>query len=94
MRENLAILRDVSGSLDTRAAAHQTLQDDADFERHITTLFHQVENSAMADYWRDFLSMTDALMQNVHAVYICNWEEYVYSHSACHATMYDSFQQQ
>ena len=23
--------------------------------------------------------MTDALMQNVHAVHICNWEEYVSS---------------
>ena len=33
----------------------------------------------MADYWRDFLSMTDALMQNVHAVHICNWDEYVSS---------------
>jgi hypothetical protein len=27
----------------------------------------------------DFLSMTDALMQNVHAVHICNWDEYVNS---------------
>ena len=33
----------------------------------------------MADYWRDFLSMTDTLMQNVHAVHICNWEVYVKS---------------
>ena len=42
----------------------------------------------MADYWIDFLSMIDALMQNVHAVhicacacrlYICNWDEYVSS---------------
>ena len=33
----------------------------------------------MADYWRDFLSMTDALMQNVHTVHVCNWDEYVSS---------------
>ena len=33
----------------------------------------------MADYWKDFLSMTDALMQNVHAVHIGNWDEYVSS---------------
>lgn len=33
----------------------------------------------MADYWRDLLCMTDALMQNVHAVHICNWDEYVSS---------------
>ena len=28
----------------------------------------------MADYWRDFLSMTDALTQNVHAVHTCNYK--------------------
>ena len=33
----------------------------------------------MAVYWRDFLNMTDALMQNVHAVHSCNWNEYVTS---------------
>ena len=41
------------------------------------SLFNQVETSVMADYWRDFWSMTDALMQNVHAVHICNWDEYM-----------------
>ena len=38
-----------------------------------------VEGSVMADYWKDFLSMTDALMQNEHAVHICNWNEHVSS---------------
>ena len=33
----------------------------------------------MVDYWRYFLTMMDALMQNVHAVYLCNWDEYVSS---------------
>ena len=33
----------------------------------------------MAYYWRDFLSMTDAFMQNVHAVHICNWDDSVTS---------------
>ena len=33
----------------------------------------------MADYRKDFLSMTDALKQNVHAVHIRNWDEYVSS---------------
>ena len=33
----------------------------------------------MADYWRDFLSRTDALVRNVHAVHVCNWDEYVSS---------------
>ena len=33
----------------------------------------------MTDYWRNFLSITDALIQNVHAVHICNWDDYVSS---------------
>ncbi|KAJ3584138.1 hypothetical protein NHX12_014634, partial [Muraenolepis orangiensis] len=68
-RENLEILRDTSLSKESRAAAHVAL------ESLITNLFTQVEASDMADYWRDFLSMTDVLMQNLHAVLICNWEE-------------------
>ncbi|KAJ3603234.1 hypothetical protein NHX12_030976 [Muraenolepis orangiensis] len=77
-RENLEILRDTSLSKESHAAAHVALEDDADLESLITNLFTQVEASDMADYWRDFLSMTDVLMQNVHAVHICNWDE-------CHA---------
>lgn len=69
-RENLEILRDTSLSQESRAAAHAALEDDADLETLITNLFTQVEASDMADYWRDFLCMTDALMQNVHAVHI------------------------
>ena len=38
-----------------------------------------VDGSDLADYWKDFLSMTDTLMQNVYAVHICNWDEYVSS---------------
>ncbi|KAJ3603232.1 hypothetical protein NHX12_030974 [Muraenolepis orangiensis] len=74
-RENLEILRDTSLSKESHAAAHVALEDDADLESLITNLFTQVEASDMADYWRDFLSMTDVLMQNVHAVHICNWDE-------------------
>ena len=33
----------------------------------------------MADYYRDFLNMTDVLMQNVHAVHSCNYDEFVVS---------------
>jgi hypothetical protein len=50
----------------------------------ITGMFSQVEASDMANFWRDFLSMTDGLMQNVHAVHICNWDEYV---SSLHAML-------
>ena len=71
-RKNLEILRDISLSQESRAAALTTLEEDADLESLIANLFAQVKASDMADYWRDFLSMTDALMQNVHAVHICN----------------------
>ena len=78
-RENLAVLRDTSLSQESCTAAHAALEDDPDIESLITNLFTHVEGRDMADYWRDFLSMTDALMQNVHAVHICNWDEYVSS---------------
>ncbi len=78
-REKLEILRDTSLSQESRAAAHAALEDDADFNILVTNLFTHVETSDMSNYWRDFLSMTDALMQNVHAVHVCNWEEYVSS---------------
>ena len=83
-RENLEILIDMGLSQESRAAAHAALEDDGNLETLITNLFTNVEASDMADYWRDFLSMTDALMQNVHAVHICNWDEYV---SSLHAML-------
>ena len=52
---------------------------DADLESLITNIFSYVNASDMADYSKDFLSMIDALMQNVHAVHICSWDEYVSS---------------
>ncbi|KAG0712019.1 hypothetical protein GWK47_019337 [Chionoecetes opilio] len=70
---------------ESRAAAHATLQDDAELENHIINLFNQAETSDMADYWKDFFTMTDALMQNVHTVHICSWDEYV--SSACHSAV-------
>ena len=51
--------------------------------RTITNLFTQVEVSHMANYWRDFLSMTDELIQNVHAVHMGR----VCQLSASHAAM-------
>ncbi|KAK1880410.1 U3 small nucleolar RNA-associated protein 10 [Dissostichus eleginoides] len=78
-RENLDILRDTSQSEESRADAHVALENDADLKSLVTNMFTHVEASDMANYWRDFLSMTDALMQNVHAVHICNWDEYVSS---------------
>ena len=68
-RENLQILRNTSLSQESRVDAHAALEQDADIESLITNIFTQTEASDMADYWRDFLSMTDTLMQNVHAVH-------------------------
>ncbi len=76
---NLGVLRDVSASQESRAAAHVELENDVELTNLIANLFTHVEDSDMADYWRDFLLMTDALMQNVHAVHVCNWDEYVIS---------------
>lgn len=78
-KESLEILRDSSLSQETRVAAHAALEEDANLENLIRNLFNQLEANDMAHYWKDFLSMTDALMQNVHAVHICNWDEYVSS---------------
>ncbi len=77
------ILRDTTRSQKSRTDAHAALNDDDDLESTIGDLFNQVENSDMADYWTDFMSMTDALMHNVHAVHICNWDEYVSSMLPC-----------
>ena len=78
-KQNLEILRDASLSQECRAAAYEALEEDADLKSLISKMFAHVEQSDMADYWRDFMSMTDALMQNVHAVHVCNWDEYVSS---------------
>lgn len=78
-KEILEILRHMSQSEVSRADAHAALQDDVNLEGLIANLLNQMEGSDMVDYWRDFLTMTDAVMQNVHAVHICNWDEYVTS---------------
>jgi len=83
-RENLKILKNTSLSQDSRVAAHAVLEDDDNLSSLIANLFIQVEDSDMAHYWRDFLSMTDALMQNVHGVHACNWDEFV---SSLHAML-------
>lgn len=70
--ENLEILRDMSQSQESLPDAHAALQNDVKLESLITNLFNQVEGSDIADYWRDFLTMTDDLMQNVHAIHISN----------------------
>ena len=77
IRESLQILRNTSLSQERRVVDHVALDEDADLESLITNIFTQTEASDMTDYRSDFLSMTDTLMQNVHAVHISNWDEYV-----------------
>ncbi|KAK7083853.1 hypothetical protein SK128_014644, partial [Halocaridina rubra] len=83
-KENLEILKNMSQSQEFRADTHAARQDDVELESLIANLFNQVEGSDMADYWRDLLTLTDALIQNINAVHICNWDEYV---SSLHAIL-------
>ena len=78
-KKTLKILRDPTHSQEAHVAAHKTLEEDPNLQNLIANLLKHVEESDMATYWKDFLSMTDALMQNVHAVHSCNWDEYVKS---------------
>jgi len=61
--DNIDILRDMTFSQESRAAAHAELDNDADLANLIANLFTHLEGSDMSDYWNGFLSMTDALMQ-------------------------------
>jgi len=79
MKANLKILRKASLSQESRANAHKVLEGDADLDKLIANLLIHIDTSNIANYWKDFLSMVDALMQNMHAVHICNWDEYVNS---------------
>ena len=49
-RENLDILRDTNVSQKSRAAAHATLDEDADIDSLITNLFIHVETSHIVDH--------------------------------------------
>ena len=85
-RENLEIARDMGLSQECRAAAHAALEKDADLESLINNLFSRLNASDMADCWKDFLSMTDALMQK------CAFNPYlqlgrVCQFFTCHAAM-------
>jgi len=61
IKENLKILRNASLSQESRNA-HKALEGDVDLEKFITNLFIHIDTSEMANYWKNFLSMVDALM--------------------------------
>ena len=86
-RENTEILRDISLPQETHDAAHVSLEEDADFKSLITNVFTQRKVSDMAEYWRDFLSITDVLVKNV---YIGQLRQL----SACHVAVDGSVRQQ
>ena len=58
----LEILRNLSFSQEPHANAHKALEEDVDLERLVANLFTHVDASNMANFWKDFLSMVDALM--------------------------------
>lgn len=76
-RKTHSVLREINLSQESCACDHKALEEDADLNRLIANLFGHVEGSDKGKYWKDLLSMTDALMQNVYAVHICNWDEFV-----------------
>ena len=77
--DNIDILIVMTVSQESRAAAHAELENDSDLANHIANLFTHLEGSDMSDYCMGFLSVTDAIMQNVHVVHACNWDNYVCS---------------
>ena len=75
----LEILRDTHQNKEARKAAHEALEEDQEIKTLVESIFRNADGSDMADYWRDFLLMTDALIQSVHAVHAVNLEEYINS---------------
>ena len=79
VKEKLRILRDTCQPQHLRSAAHDALLTNDDLSRLVATMFSHLKDSDMAQYRIDFLSIVDALMQNVHAVHTCNWYDYMSS---------------
>jgi hypothetical protein len=52
------------------------LDDDAELERFIANLLNHVVVSEMVCYWRDFVTLLDALVPNVHAVHNSIYRDY------------------
>ena len=70
VKDKLGMIRDTSQPQQSRTAAHGALLDDEDLSGLITSMLTHVQDSDMAHYWAEFLNMTDALMQNVHAIHV------------------------
>ena len=79
VKDKLGMMRDTSQPQQSRTAAHGALLDDEDLSGLITSMLTHVQDSDMAHYWAEFLNMTDALMQNVHAIHVSDWDEFLNS---------------
>ena len=77
-KKNLETLRDTTLSQDTHSAAHLALENDADLQELVSNLFSHVD---MAEYWKDFLFMTDALMMKSDLLSILHNEQQLFAHS-------------
>ena len=66
----------MSTSQERLASAVKQLENDPAINNLICSMFQDLKESDMANYWIDFMSMVEILMMNVHAVHTCNWEEY------------------
>ena len=80
-KEKLCILRDTSNDQETRAAAHESLMEEEEISKIVNNIlaFCKNEETDMANYWKDFLEMADALLQSVHAVHTVDLSEYINS---------------
>ena len=80
MMARLSVLRDIHGnSRASQARAYQYFQTDPAIDDFFTNMLLGVEGFDMDNYWLDFLKMVDALIMNVCAVHLRNWEEYLAS---------------
>ena len=71
VQEKLDILRSC-GSFVEKECSHEELMDLNEVNDLITSIFLSVPMSDMAEYWKEFLSMCDALFLSIHANHCTN----------------------
>jgi len=69
----------MSTSQETLVSAEEQLENDPAVDSLICSMFQDIEESDIATYWIDFMSMVEILMINVRAMHTCNWKEYLIS---------------
>ena len=71
VQEKLDILRSSGSSLE-KECIHEKLMDLNEINDLVTGIFPSATMSNMAEYWKDFLSMCDALFLSIHANHCTN----------------------